>query len=109
MISYRRIGLVSKSSRNTLKPLIHSFIHSPVSLFSQEDRSRVEIFKEYSQTKREPVCSQFLNLLNGSDGFIINSDTPCMLFISEKYQLPICIGTYILILIAEEMNEHDDI
>lgn len=38
----------------------------------QEDRSRVDIFKEYSQTKREPVCSQFLNLLNGSDGFIIN-------------------------------------
>uniref|UniRef100_A0A1B6FZX2 V-type proton ATPase subunit H n=1 Tax=Cuerna arida TaxID=1464854 RepID=A0A1B6FZX2_9HEMI len=38
----------------------------------QEDRSRVEIFREYSLRKREPICGQFLNLLNGSDGFIIN-------------------------------------
>lgn len=38
----------------------------------QEDRSRVDMFKEYSQNKGEPVCGQFLNLLNGSDGFIIN-------------------------------------
>lgn len=38
----------------------------------QEERSRVEIFREYSVRKREPVCGQFLNLLNGSDGFIIN-------------------------------------
>lgn len=38
----------------------------------QEERSRVEIFREYSMRKREPVCGQFLNLLNGSDGFIIN-------------------------------------
>ncbi|CAH0385987.1 unnamed protein product [Bemisia tabaci] len=39
---------------------------------SQEDRSRVEIFAEYCAKKREPVCGQFLNLLNGSDGFIVN-------------------------------------
>uniref|UniRef100_A0A1B6L9K5 ATPase V1 complex subunit H C-terminal domain-containing protein n=1 Tax=Graphocephala atropunctata TaxID=36148 RepID=A0A1B6L9K5_9HEMI len=38
----------------------------------QEDRSRVEIFREYSLRKKEPICGQFLNLLNGSDGFIIN-------------------------------------
>uniref|UniRef100_A0A1B6DSM1 V-type proton ATPase subunit H n=2 Tax=Clastoptera arizonana TaxID=38151 RepID=A0A1B6DSM1_9HEMI len=38
----------------------------------QEDKKRVEIFREYSLKKREPVCGQFLNLLNGSDGFIIN-------------------------------------
>ncbi|KAG8248173.1 V-type proton ATPase subunit H isoform X2 [Homalodisca vitripennis] len=38
----------------------------------QEDRTRVEIFREYSIRKREPICGQFLNLLNGSDGFIIN-------------------------------------
>lgn len=38
----------------------------------QEDRSRVEIFREYSLKKREPVCGQFLNLLNGSDPFIVN-------------------------------------
>ncbi|XP_018904009.1 V-type proton ATPase subunit H isoform X1 [Bemisia tabaci] len=38
----------------------------------QEDRSRVEIFAEYCAKKREPVCGQFLNLLNGSDGFIVN-------------------------------------
>ncbi|XP_072156323.1 V-type proton ATPase subunit H-like isoform X2 [Bemisia tabaci] len=40
--------------------------------FSQEDRSRVEIFAEYCAKKREPICGQFLNLLNGSDGFIVN-------------------------------------
>ncbi|CAH0389801.1 unnamed protein product [Bemisia tabaci] len=39
---------------------------------SQEDRSRVEIFAEYCAKKREPVCGQFLNVLNGSDGFIVN-------------------------------------
>lgn len=38
----------------------------------QEDRNRVEIFREYAVRNREPVCGQFLNLLNGSDGFIIN-------------------------------------
>ncbi|KAK9506152.1 hypothetical protein O3M35_008139 [Rhynocoris fuscipes] len=38
----------------------------------QEDRSRVEVFREHSSRKKEPVCGQFLNLLNGSDGFIIN-------------------------------------
>ncbi|XP_054267523.1 V-type proton ATPase subunit H isoform X2 [Macrosteles quadrilineatus] len=38
----------------------------------QEDRNRVEIFREYSIRKREPICGQFLNLLNGSDGFIVN-------------------------------------
>ncbi|BES87550.1 vacuolar ATP synthase subunit H [Nesidiocoris tenuis] len=38
----------------------------------QEDRSRVEIFREHSARKKEPVCGQFLNLLNGSDGFIVN-------------------------------------
>lgn len=32
----------------------------------------MEIFREYSIRKREPICGQFLNLLNGSDGFIIN-------------------------------------
>nr|XP_018899935.1 PREDICTED: V-type proton ATPase subunit H-like [Bemisia tabaci]XP_018899936.1 PREDICTED: V-type proton ATPase subunit H-like [Bemisia tabaci]XP_018899937.1 PREDICTED: V-type proton ATPase subunit H-like [Bemisia tabaci] len=37
-----------------------------------QDRSRVEIFAEYCAKKREPVCGQFLNLLNGSDGFIVN-------------------------------------
>lgn len=40
--------------------------------FLQEDRTRVEIFREYSIRKHEPICGQFLNLLNGSDGFIIN-------------------------------------
>lgn len=38
----------------------------------QEDRSRVEIFRDYAVKKKEPVCGQFINLLNGSDGFIIN-------------------------------------
>ncbi|KAL1122374.1 hypothetical protein AAG570_003779 [Ranatra chinensis] len=38
----------------------------------QEDRSRVELFREHSGRKKEPSCGQFLNLLNGSDGFIIN-------------------------------------
>lgn len=36
----------------------------------QEDRSRVEIFREYSQKKRESVWGPFLNLLNRPDDFI---------------------------------------
>lgn len=32
----------------------------------------MEIFRDYSMKKREPICGQFMNLLNGSDGFIIN-------------------------------------
>ncbi|XP_043500618.1 V-type proton ATPase subunit H isoform X2 [Polistes fuscatus] len=38
----------------------------------QEDRSRVEIFREHSSRKRESVWGPFLNLLNRQDGFIIN-------------------------------------
>lgn len=38
--------------------------------YSQEDRSRVEIFREYSQKKRESVWGPFLNLLNRPDEFI---------------------------------------
>ncbi|KAL5236419.1 hypothetical protein ACI65C_003829 [Semiaphis heraclei] len=37
-----------------------------------EDRSRVEIFHEYALKKNEPVCGNFLNLLNAADGFINN-------------------------------------
>lgn len=39
---------------------------------SQEDRSRVEIFREHSTRKRESVWGPFLNLLNRQDGFIMN-------------------------------------
>ncbi|XP_053990204.1 V-type proton ATPase subunit H isoform X1 [Hylaeus volcanicus] len=38
----------------------------------QEDRSRVEIFQEHSNRKRESVWGPFLNLLNRQDGFIMN-------------------------------------
>ncbi|XP_076271913.1 V-type proton ATPase subunit VhaSFD isoform X2 [Rhynchophorus ferrugineus] len=38
----------------------------------QEDRSRVEIFHEYANKKKEPVWGPFLNLLNRQDGFITN-------------------------------------
>lgn len=38
----------------------------------QEDRTRVDVFRDYAMKKKEPVCGLFLNLLNGSDGFIIN-------------------------------------
>lgn len=38
----------------------------------QEDKTRVEIFKEYSRKKRESVWTPFLNLLNRPDGFIMN-------------------------------------
>lgn len=38
----------------------------------QEDRSRVEIFREHSNRKRESMWSPFLNLLNRQDGFIMN-------------------------------------
>ncbi|XP_015514486.1 V-type proton ATPase subunit H isoform X1 [Neodiprion pinetum] len=38
----------------------------------QEDRNRVEIFREHSSRKRESVWGPFLNLLNRPDGFIMN-------------------------------------
>ncbi|KAK6629992.1 hypothetical protein RUM43_003813 [Polyplax serrata] len=38
----------------------------------QEDRSRVEIFCEYSARKKEGFLGPFLNLLNRQDGFIQN-------------------------------------
>ncbi|EEB15580.1 vacuolar ATP synthase subunit H, putative [Pediculus humanus corporis] len=38
----------------------------------QEDRSRVEIFSEYSAKKKEGFLGPFLNLLNRPDGFIQN-------------------------------------
>ncbi|XP_076182155.1 V-type proton ATPase subunit VhaSFD isoform X1 [Ptiloglossa arizonensis] len=38
----------------------------------QEDRSRVEIFQEHSNRKRESIWGPFLNLLNRQDGFIMN-------------------------------------
>lgn len=38
----------------------------------QEDRSRVEIFHEYANRKKESVWGPFLNLLNRQDGFITN-------------------------------------
>lgn len=38
----------------------------------QEDKSRVEIFKEYCRRKKESVWAPFLNLLNRPDGFIMN-------------------------------------
>lgn len=41
-------------------------------VFLQEDKGRVEIFREYAKKKRENVWSPFLNLLNRPDGFIQN-------------------------------------
>ncbi|XP_066140273.1 V-type proton ATPase subunit H isoform X1 [Euwallacea fornicatus] len=38
----------------------------------QEDRSRVEIFHEYANVRKESVWAPFLNLLNRQDGFITN-------------------------------------
>ncbi|XP_063916687.1 V-type proton ATPase subunit H isoform X2 [Zophobas morio] len=38
----------------------------------QEDRTRVEIFHEYANKKKESVWGPFLNLLNRQDGFITN-------------------------------------
>lgn len=38
----------------------------------QEDRTRVDIFHEYAQTRKENVWSPFLNLLNRNNGFIVN-------------------------------------
>lgn len=38
----------------------------------QEDKTRVEIFKEYCRKKKESVWGPFLNLLNRPDGFIMN-------------------------------------
>lgn len=38
----------------------------------QEDRTRVEIFHEYTMKRKESVWAPFLNLLNRQDGFIVN-------------------------------------
>lgn len=38
----------------------------------QEDRTRVEIFHEHANRKKESAWSPFLNLLNRQDGFIVN-------------------------------------
>ncbi|CAH1772858.1 unnamed protein product [Owenia fusiformis] len=38
----------------------------------QEDKSRVELFKEYAKKKKESCWTPFLNMLNRSDGFIVN-------------------------------------
>lgn len=48
------------------------YLYGYLNFVSQEDRSRVEIFHEYAQNKNEPVCGNFLNLLNAADGFINN-------------------------------------
>ncbi|XP_050423340.1 V-type proton ATPase subunit H-like [Adelges cooleyi] len=37
-----------------------------------EDNSGAEIFYEYALRRNEPVCKNFLNLLNAADGFINN-------------------------------------
>ncbi|KAJ8321852.1 hypothetical protein KUTeg_000323 [Tegillarca granosa] len=38
----------------------------------QEDKSRVEIFKEYARRNKESVWAPFLHLLNRNDRFIVN-------------------------------------
>ncbi|XP_055593060.1 V-type proton ATPase subunit H isoform X1 [Uranotaenia lowii] len=38
----------------------------------QEDRSRVQIFHDYANKRKESVWAPFLNLLNRQDGFIVN-------------------------------------
>ena len=40
--------------------------------FFQEDKSRVEVFREYARKNKESVWMHFLNMLNRPDGFIIN-------------------------------------
>lgn len=50
----------------------HIKMFLPKILFYQEDRSRVEIFREHSSRKRESIWGPFLNLLNRQDGFILN-------------------------------------
>lgn len=48
--------------------------HLPFSnwLDFQEDKSRVEIYRDYAKKKKENIWSPFLNLLNRPDGFIQN-------------------------------------
>ncbi|ELT88874.1 hypothetical protein CAPTEDRAFT_223312 [Capitella teleta] len=38
----------------------------------QEDKSRVEMFKDYARKNKESVWGPFLRMLNRSDGFIVN-------------------------------------
>jgi hypothetical protein len=43
----------------------------------QEDKSRVEIFKDYAKKSRDSVWGPFLNMLNRPDGFIVNQVNYC--------------------------------
>jgi len=41
-------------------------------LFSKEDKSRVEVLKQYSRKNKESVWTPFLHLLDRTDKFIVN-------------------------------------
>ena len=41
-------------------------------VFFQEDKGRVEVFREYAKKNKESVWAPFLNMLNRPDGFIVN-------------------------------------
>lgn len=38
----------------------------------QEDKTRVEVFREYARKQKESLWAPFLSMLNRSDGFIVN-------------------------------------
>ncbi|CAG9858206.1 unnamed protein product [Phyllotreta striolata] len=54
----------------------------------QEHRSRVEMFREYAERKREPLWPPFLNLLNRQDGFVTNMTSKIVAKIACWSQTP---------------------
>lgn len=62
---YNLLGHISKDQ--TIQYLL-----TLVDDFLQEDKNRVEIFRDYAKKRKESVWAHFLNLLNRPDGFIQN-------------------------------------
>lgn len=57
----------------------------------QEERARVEIFHEYALARKENIWVPFLNLLNRSNGFIVNMASRILAKLacwSQQVQMP---------------------
>jgi V-type H+-transporting ATPase subunit H len=78
----------------------------------QEDKSRVEIFREYARKNKESVWSPFLAMLNRTDGFIVNQTSRIIAKIAcwSKEQMEGADLNYYLTWLKDQMkisgNEH---
>ncbi|KAK2719998.1 hypothetical protein QYM36_004041 [Artemia franciscana] len=62
------LNLLCQVSRDTTTQYVLTLIDDLL----QEDKSRIDIFKEYTKKRKEAVWAPFLNCLNRLDGFIVN-------------------------------------